>query len=134
MGIPATSTSCPGHLSRQFLTTHSTFPYSSKNSSAEHIHAFYTCPCVRQCVCVCEWVSQSASVCLYMWVSVFLRVRHVYKAWICSAEEFLELDGKVEAVVKNYLLRWSGHLTQVAGTPVSISLFALNILTFLVLW
>ena len=52
------------------LTTASTFPYSSKNSSAEHIHAFYTCLCVHEwvsvcvCVCVCAWMSQ----CVSMWV------------------------------------------------------------------
>ena len=33
---------CPDHLSRQFLTTASTFPYRSKNSSAEHIHILST--------------------------------------------------------------------------------------------
>ena len=38
-GVPATSTRCPDHLSRQLLTTVSTFPFSSKNSSVEHIHA-----------------------------------------------------------------------------------------------
>ena len=32
----------PEHLSRQFLTTASTFPYSSKNASAEHIHVLKT--------------------------------------------------------------------------------------------
>ena len=37
-----TSNRCLDHLSRQFLTTASTFPYSSKNSSAEHIHALST--------------------------------------------------------------------------------------------
>ena len=36
------SNRCPDHLSRQFLTTASTFPYSSKNSSPEHIHALST--------------------------------------------------------------------------------------------
>ena len=39
------------------------------------------------------------------------------RLWLCSAEEFLELYGKVEAVVRNCLLRWSGHLVEVAGTP-----------------
>ena len=38
------------------------------------------------------------------------------KAWICMAEEFLELYGKVEAVVRNCLLRWSGHLFEVPST------------------
>ena len=42
---------------------------------------------------------------------------HVWKAWICSPEEFLELCGKVEAVDRNCLLWWSGHLIEIAGTP-----------------
>ena len=33
-----------------------------------------------------------------------------------DSEEFLELYGKVEAVVKNCLLRWSGHLFEVPST------------------
>ena len=41
--VLGTSNRCPDHLSRQFLTTAPTFPYSSKNSSAEHIHALSTC-------------------------------------------------------------------------------------------
>ena len=40
--VLGTSNRCPDHLGRQFLTTASTFPYSSKNSSAEHIHALST--------------------------------------------------------------------------------------------
>ena len=67
---------CPDHLSRKFLTTASTFPYSSKNSSAEHIYAFlYILLCawvwVRQCVCVCVWESESMGeyLCLCEWVS-----------------------------------------------------------------
>ena len=69
-GVPATSTRCPDHLSRQFLTTVSTFPYSSKNSSAEHIHAFiHVSPCVCVCcVSVCEWVTVWVCVCLCEWV------------------------------------------------------------------
>ena len=42
-GVPTTSTRCPYHLSRQFLTTASAYRYSSKNSSAEHIHDVSTC-------------------------------------------------------------------------------------------
>ena len=38
-------------------------------------------------------------------------------AWVCSAEEFLELHGKVEAVVRNCLLRRSGQKVEVSGTP-----------------
>ena len=180
--VPVTSNRCPDHLSRQFLTTASTFPYSSKNSSVEHINAFYTYPCMRECecasmsvwvckcvwfciwvrvcVCLCEWVCLwwwamlikhfytypcvrecqcvcvcvflcvyvcvclwlsvcvcvCVCVCLSMWVSLFVMVSHVDKARICSAEEFLELYGKVEAVVRNCVLRWLGHLFEVTGT------------------
>ena len=101
--VPATSNRCPDHLSRQFLTTASTFPYSSKNLSAEHITLFYTHPCVHEH----EWVSES----------VFVMVSHVDKAWICWDQKFLELYRKVEAAVRNCLLRLSGHLVEVAGTP-----------------
>ena len=148
----STSNRCPDHLNRQFLTTASTFPYSSKNSSAEHIHAFlYISLCAwvwlsqRECfsvcvwvcvVCLCEWVClwwwdvlvkreyfwlrtecvyEIVSVCVFvyvcecvcvsiwgvcvcvfvyvrcvcvrlclsMWVSVFVMMSHVDKAWIC---------------------------------------------------
>ena len=79
---------------------------------------FYTYPCVREyeCVdvCVCEFVS--VWVCVCVCVCVFVMMSHVDKAWICSAEEFLELYGKVEAVVRNCLLWWSGHLFEVLGT------------------
>ena len=137
-GCPTTSTRCPDHFIRQFLTTASTFPYCIKNSSAEDIRAFYTCLCVRECVCVCmcvyvcEWTSQCVTLCVFVYVSewVLIRVRHVGKVWICSAEEFLELYGKVEMVIRNCLLRWSEHLVEVAGNPFSISHFVLNILTF----
>ena len=48
--------------------------------------------CMSVCVCVCVCVNESVCeyVCLSMWVSVFIRVRHVGKLWIYSAEEFLE--------------------------------------------
>ena len=42
-GVPATSTRCSDHLSKQFLITAFSFPYSSKYSSAEHIHTLPTC-------------------------------------------------------------------------------------------
>ena len=42
-GVPATSTRCSDHLSRQFLITASTFSHSSKNSLAEHINTLPTC-------------------------------------------------------------------------------------------
>ena len=74
---------------------------------------------VSECVCVFVYVSECVCVCLRKWVSVFVMMSHVDKAWICSAEEFLELYGKAEAVVRNCLLRWSGHLF---GVP-SIHLF-----------
>ena len=38
-------------------------------------------------------------------MSVIIRVMHVGKVRICLDEEFLELYGKVEAVVRNSLLR-----------------------------
>ena len=67
--VLGTSNRCPDHLSRQFLTIASTFPYCSKNSSAEHIHAFlYISLCawvwVRQCVCVCVCVCLCVCVCV----------------------------------------------------------------------
>ena len=55
---------------------------------------------------------------------------------IClTGEEFFELYGKIEAVVRNCLLRLSGQLVEVAGTPplFLISLFTLNTLAFFVL-
>ena len=41
--VLGTSNRCPDHFSRQILTTTPTFPYSSKNSSAEHIYDISTC-------------------------------------------------------------------------------------------
>ena len=80
----------------------------------------------------------------------YMPSQHTY-----SAEEFLELYGKVEAVDRNCLLRWSGHLFEVRNgrgggqelsaevirAPVwcslvptfSISVFALDILPFFML-
>ena len=84
---------------------------------------------VCECVCLSLWVSVCLSmwvsvcvcvcvcVCLCKWVSVFVMMSHVDKVWICSAEEFLELHVKVEAVVRNCLLSWSGQLVEVPGTP-----------------
>ena len=40
--VLVTSNRCPDHLSRQYLTSVTTFPYRSKNFSAEHIHALPT--------------------------------------------------------------------------------------------
>ena len=73
----------------------------------------WVCVCVYVCVCVCVFIYVSECVCLSVWVSVFVMMSLVDKAWICSAEEFLELYGKVEAVVRNCLLRWSGHIFEV---------------------
>ena len=39
-GVPVTSTRC---LNSQFLTTATTIPHGSKNSSAEYIHDVWTC-------------------------------------------------------------------------------------------
>ena len=88
--VLGTSNRCSDHLSRQFLTTAFTFPYRSKKSSAEHIHALlyislFAWVWVRQCVCVCVCVCVFC--CLFMWVSLFVMVSHVDKPRICSAEE-----------------------------------------------
>ena len=95
----------------------------------------YEWVCIRLCVCVFVYVSVfvmmshvdkvricsaeewvCVCVCVFVYVSVFVMMSNVDKAWICSAEEFLELHGKVEAVVRNCLLRWSGHLVEVPST------------------
>ena len=75
-GVPAISPRCPDHLSREFLNTASTFPYSTKNSSVERIHAFYTCPCERERECVCVWVCVCVCVCV--------RVRVCVCVWVCK--------------------------------------------------
>ena len=101
--------------------------------SRTHSRFFYMslCAWVWVCVCVRVLMRQCVTVCLSMWVSVFIRGRYVGKVCICSAEEYLELYGNEEAVIRNCLLRWSEYLVKVAGTtPFSISLFALNILAF----
>ena len=117
-GIPANSTRCPDHLSRQFLSTTSTFPYSSKNSSAEHIDAFYTWFIITNTLT--HLYRQTTHTHTYTHTRTLTHThahRHMYKnAWICLTEEFLEVYGKVEAVVRNCLLRWSGLLFEVTGT------------------
>ena len=78
MGLPATSTFCPDHLSRQFLTTVITFPCSSKEIPQPNIFTlFYAWLYVRECVneCVCF--------CVCEWVSVFVRMRLSLCAWVC---------------------------------------------------
>ena len=65
--------------------------------------------CVCVCVCVCLWVS----VCLCEWVCLWWWAMLIKRE--CSAKEFLELYGKVEAVVRNCLLRWSEQLVEVTG-------------------
>ena len=45
------------------------------------------------------------------------------------AEEFLELYGKEEAVVRNCLLRWSGQLVEVPGTPLFDQCFCFKHIT-----
>ena len=105
---------------QKFLSlTYSRFLYMSLCAWERERESVCVCVC---CVvlCVSEWVS--VCVCVYVCVcvclsmSVFIRVRHVGKVWICSAEEFLELYGKVKAVIRNCALRWSEHLVEVAGT------------------
>ena len=113
----------------------------------------FVCVCVRVCVCVCvcvielvsECVSEWEYVCVCLcdrvcewvtvWASVFVRVRHVENVWIYSTKDFLELHGKVDVVVRNCLLRWSGQLVDVAGTIIfDQSLFVLDIFAFLCWW
>ena len=68
-------------------TTASTFPYSSKNSSGKHIHAFLyvsLCAWVWVHLCVCECVHF-----FFMWVSLFVMVRHANKARRCLTEEWV---------------------------------------------
>ena len=90
-----TSNKYPDHFSRQFLTTASTFPYSSKNSSAEYIHAFLyislctwvwvrQCVCVCVCVCVCECVYVSEWECVCVCVCVFVCV--YVSEFVCGGE------------------------------------------------
>ena len=125
--VPVTSNRCPDHLSRQFLTTASTFPYSSKNSSAEHIHALPAWLIITNTLTHIDKHTHSLThshthTHTYTHTHTHSRThihaqRDMYKeAWICSAEEFLELYGKLEAVVRNFLLRWTGHLFEVTGT------------------
>ena len=150
--VLVTSNRCPDHLSRQFLTTASTFPYCSKNSSAEHIHVLSTwliitntlthidnqSPTVTHIdkhthlhtpipqpnifsLCQHDSPSQTNSLTYYHTHTHTHRHFHAHsdmykKMWICSAEEFLELYGTVEALVRNCLLKWPGHLVEVAGT------------------
>ena len=77
----------------------------------------YVCVCVRAWVCKCVFLSIWVSVCVFIyvseWLSVFVMRSNVDKAWICSAEVFLELYRKIEVVIRNCLLRWSGHQFEV---------------------
>ena len=88
----------------------------------------------NECVCVCVHVHESVSVCVFVClckcVSVFVMMSHIDKAWICSTEEFLELNGKVEAVVRNCLLRWSGHLFEVPSTHLFDQCFCFKHISF----
>ena len=162
--VLGTSKRCPDHLSRQFPTTASTFPYSSKNSSAEHIHALSKWLIITNTLTYIDkhthththsFLSRTYSRFINMthhhkqthshWQTTHTHTlthththwrtnthahRDMYKkAWICSAEEFLDLYEKVEAVVKNFPLRWSGHLFEVPSTHL-FDQFLLHILPF----
>ena len=117
-------------LSRQFLITASTFPYSSKNSSAEHIHTLRTCLILMNTLI--HMTNRHTHTLTHSLTHTLTNTETYIKASICSAEEFLELYGKVEAVVRNCLLQLSGQLVEIAGTPpFSIILFTLNTLAFL---
>ena len=138
---------------QQTIPDHRLYLSSSKNVSAEHIHALSICLTRTNTLTHTVTHSHSLSLSLaltlshthththththshtYTYTHTHSRKKgHILKPWICSAEEFLELIGKVEAVARNCLLRSSGHLVEVAGTPYSISLFAINILAFFLL-
>ena len=61
-------------------------------------------------------------------------LRDMYKkAWICSAEEFLELYGKVEEGARNCLLRWSGHMFEVPSTHLFDQCFCFRHITLFML-
>ena len=178
--VPVTSHRCPDHLSRQFLIPASTFPYISKNSSAEHIRALskwltsththththtrililmHTGICIKM---LYQHVSPSQTHSLTHinkhihshtqqtfththththahthtlthWYSHTHThaYRDMYKnAWLCSAEELLELYGKVESVVRNCLLRWSGLLFEVTSTHLFDQCFCIKHILF----
>ena len=107
----------------------------------------WVCKCVcltmwvSECVCVfvyvsecmCVWVCVCVCVCLCKRVSVFVMMSHVDKAWICSAEKFFELYGKVEAVVRSFLLRSSGHLFEVPSTHLFDQCFCFRYITLFML-
>ena len=101
-GIPATSTRCPDHLTREFLTTTSTFPYSTKNYSVERIHAFYTRPCVRErereCVCVCVFVCVCVCVCVCVWERERERETEWVSVCVCVCERERERERQNESV------------------------------------
>ena len=111
-GVPATSTMYSDQLSRQFLITAHTFSYSSKKSLSRTYSHFTNMPHPYNHT---HSHRQTHTLTLTR-THTLTHIETCIKAWICSAEEFLELYGKVEAVIRNCLLRWSGHLVEVAGT------------------
>ena len=114
----------------------------SKNSSAEHIHNLPTCLTLINTLTHIDnhilTYDSFTHTHARAHTHTLMHTETCIKMWICSAEEFLELYGKVEAVVRNFLLRWSGHLVEVAGTPLfdqsfcfkQISLFCAQIEAF----
>ena len=101
----------PFHTALKFLNrTYSHFtnmPHPYKHitilDKRTHIHTQTHCHAHRDMYKQCEYV----------------RLRNF---WSCI--------GKVEAVVRNCLLRWSGHLVEVAGTHLFDQPFAFNKLAF----
>ena len=71
-GVPASSTRCPNHVSRQLLATASTFSYSPKISPVEHIHALSTC--LTRTNTVSHWLNHS----LYLSLSLSLTHTHTH--------------------------------------------------------
>ena len=110
--VPVTSNWCPDYLSRQLLTTASTFPYSSKNSSSEHTHTLSTWLTITNTHTHTHTHTHTDSLTL----THRLSLTHT---WICIKKVNMFGWGVIRALwkgrsgVRIYLLRWSGHLFEV---------------------
>ena len=91
------------HLNRQFLITASSFPYSSKNSTAEHIHNLPTYLTLINTLTHINKHTNSHIDSLSL--SHTHTHTHTHIHTLTHTETILELYGKVEAVVRNCLLR-----------------------------
>ena len=123
----------PDHLSRQFLTTASTFPHSSKipqpnifthTNTITHTdkHTHTLSQTLTQSLTHTHIHTHTHTRTHTLSLSLSLSLSYTYTG-ICIKSVnmlgwgILELYGKVEAATRNCLLRLSGHLVEVAGTP-----------------